>query len=724
MDYQNRFAFCESFKEAITRNGLGDVVSIEKNENNCVIAANIGPLEIPQYPMHLVKKYEPVRIVVKDHELPVVHCREDFPIVPHLNILEDGSITLCLYDLPYEEIKYLFNATVFLKRIVWWFEQTAVGKLHRPDQPLEPYYAGASNGLILNTFHFEKRVRLVRLKSIETSSVHLYEEISLLAQKEGDVFCAVHLSVFPQKADNIIKKLPCTLGELDDEFPNTPILSCIESCIPVIWDIKKTREYKELFNQTEGMLKKVPLLLLLHIPLYRNDENTIEKDSIKAFRIDASYSSLCSAFGYSKDKKGTLAKCKPSDMCKSISITPFEVFYALDREYALLLNHRNMKLSDSKYVQIGLGTLGSQIADNCIRSGFGKWTYVDPDFVLPHNLARHVLTNEDVGKNKAVAMEQYANSIVIGEDRPVMKAVPYSIFDVEGADELKTAISSSDLVVECSASLAVERYLAHELLGNVRAVSFFMNPTGSDLVMLLEDESRSISLAELEMRYYQALLEIPSLHDHLHTLPGILYSTACRNASVVYPQDNAAIFSGICSNAIKQSQKSKEAAIMIWTMEQYSPKEYRIPVDEYHTLFYELWKVRISSALERKLYDQRQRKLPNETGGVLIGSTDFEHRICYIVDALDPPADSKEYPCAFIRGSDGLKEAVDNVIEITGGNLKYVGEWHSHPTNSTCASSDDKILLASIAAYTSLQGDLGCMLIVGETQMSCYFECP
>lgn len=56
MDYQNRFAFCESFKEAITRNGLVDVVSIEKNENNCVIAANIGPLEIPQYPMHLVKK--------------------------------------------------------------------------------------------------------------------------------------------------------------------------------------------------------------------------------------------------------------------------------------------------------------------------------------------------------------------------------------------------------------------------------------------------------------------------------------------------------------------------------------------------------------------------------------------------------------------------------------------------------------------------------------------
>lgn len=724
MDYQNSFVFCDSFEQAIIRNGLGNIVSIEKNENHCVIIANIGPLEIPQYPMHLVKKYELIRILVKDHELPVVYCREDFPIVPHLNILEDGSITLCLYDLPYEEIKCTFNATVFLKRIVWWFEQTAVGKLHRPDQPLEPYYAGVSRGLILSTKHDYSIDRLIRLKCINTSVGPLYQQIPLSSQNEGTVFCTIQLAVSPRKSDNIIKKIPRTLGELDAEFPSDSILKCIETCIPTIWEIKKTKYYSEFFSQTESKLKKAPLLLILHVPLYRCEEDKIEKNSIKAFQIGSDFSSLYRSFGYTKRTKGTLVKEKTFDSCGLISITPFEVIYSLDRGRALLLNHTCPQPSDSEYVQIGLGALGSQIADNCIRSGFGKWTYIDPDFLLPHNLARHVLTNEDIGKNKAVAMEQYAKAIITGEDKPVLKAFPYNILDEIGADEIKDAISASNLVVDCSASLAVERRLAYELLGNVRAISFFMNPTGSALVMLLEDESRSISLPELEMRYYQALLETPGLHDHLNSFPGVLYSTACRNPSIVYPQDNASIFSGICSNAIKQSQENKEAAIIVWTMEQYSTKEYQIPVDKYHTLFDKSWQVKISTTLEQKLYDQRRRKLPNETGGVLIGATDFEYRICYIVDAIDPPADSQEYPCAFIRGADGLNDAVNNVHETTGGNLKYIGEWHSHPTNSTNASTDDKKLLSSIAEFTSLQGGLGCMLIVGESQISCYIEFP
>lgn len=71
-----------------------------------------------------------------------------------------------------------------------------------------------------------------------------------------------------------------------------------------------------------------------------------------------------------------------------------------------------------------------------------------------------------------------------------------------------------------------------------------------------------------------------------------------------------------------------------------------------------------------RLYCQRKEKLPNETGGVLIGSYDFAHNICYIVDAIDSPSDSKEYPDAYIRGSNGLYEKVCKIENITIGNLR------------------------------------------------------
>lgn len=123
-----------------------------------------------------------------------------------------------------------------------------------------------------------------------------------------------------------------------------------------------------------------------------------------------------------------------------------------------------------------------------------------------------------------------------------------------------------------------------------------------------------------------------------------------------------------------------------------------------------------------RLYCQRKEKLPNETGGVLIGSYDFAHNICYIVDAIDSPSDSKEYPDAYIRGSNGLYEKVCKIENITIGNLTYIGEWHSHPADSTYPSADDIKLLQSIADYTFSQSSPGCMMIVGENHYSIYLK--
>ena len=43
-----------------------------------------------------------------------------------------------------------------------------------------------------------------------------------------------------------------------------------------------------------------------------------------------------------------------------------------------------------RIVQIGAGTIGSMAAEIMARQGVGThWTIIDPDYLLPHNLARH-----------------------------------------------------------------------------------------------------------------------------------------------------------------------------------------------------------------------------------------------------------------------------------------------------------------------------------------------
>jgi proteasome lid subunit RPN8/RPN11 len=54
-------------------------------------------------------------------------------------------------------------------------------------------------------------------------------------------------------------------------------------------------------------------------------------------------------------------------------------------------------------------------------------------------------------------------------------------------------------------------------------------------------------------------------------------------------------------------------------------------------------------------------------------------------------SDSEEYPVSYKRGIKGLDQKLEAISIQTADNLRYVGEWHSHPKGcSTRPSEDDK----------------------------------
>ena len=710
-------AFSVELVGALEATGLGVLISKEETDWHDILTVDIGPLEIPQYPVVQVNRTERVEIVSADNDLPIVYCREDFPVVPHLNVLSDNRKSLCLFDLSYEDVKYMFNANVFLQRIVFWFQQTARGKLHQPNQPLEPFFPEARECLVLR---LDNRKPFVRLKQINMSRRTLYQEIPLDDRANGQVYTIIDVQIEKVFSENIINKMPKTLGELDDAFGEA-ILEKLDGGIHGIWGIRQTSDYKDVFQQKETELRKSPVILTIHISLARTKGGAPERRQIKAFKIAKSFQSLFQSFGYKQIKK-ELIKNPRLDRHEEIPVVPYEVLWSYDRLTAHLFGECSQSQQNDNFVQIGLGALGSQVANNCIRSGYGKWTYIDLDILYPHNLARHCLTQEHIGQNKAQAMQDYANALSGVHNPSVINAIPYGVFNEQALDDITSAIRYSKLIVDCSASVAVGRYLSHELAGNTRSVSFFMNPSGTALVMLLEDAKRSICLDTLEMQYYRMLNRTPELCEHLKSEQRTLYSSTCRGTSLVYPQDNAAIFAGLCSKAIKGTETSDGASISVWTRDGLSLLHHEEPGECFNEACCQDWSVKVSSWLTQRLYSQRRAKLPNETGGVLIGTFDFAHHICYIVDAIDSPSDSQEYPGAYIRGSNGLLEAVTKIEDLTIGNLCYVGEWHSHPTADTEPSRDDRTLLQAISDYAYLRGNPGIMVIVGDQNYSVFMK--
>ena len=72
----------------------------------------------------------------------------------------------------------------------------------------------------------------------------------------------------------------------------------------------------------------------------------------------------------------------------TISVDMLNPIFSLSSESAAQLNGFSSR--DQRTVTaVGLGALGSQVFMNLVRAGYGKWTLIDEDVLLPHNLARH-----------------------------------------------------------------------------------------------------------------------------------------------------------------------------------------------------------------------------------------------------------------------------------------------------------------------------------------------
>jgi len=371
---------------------------------------------------------------------------------------------------------------------------------------------------------------------------------------------------------------------------------------------------------------------------------------------------------------------------------------------------------DVPIVAVGVGAMGSHLMMNLARSGFGTWTVIDNDILLPHNLARHTADGRAVGFPKAAVVAETAATL--SEGRSAFAWIKADVLSPgEHAPKVAEALRGATVVLDLSASVTVARRLASDAETQARRMSLFLNPSGQDLVLLAEDARRKIPLDALEMQYYRAIVRNRRLAGHFSAAgERRRYGQACRDVTSRLPQELFALHAGIASRAVRQTIARENARIALWR----SAEDLTVRRVEVHP-----WPVAVCQVSEwtlcmdkwvlREVAVLRRSKLPKETGGVLIGSFDLDRKVVYVVDALPSPPDSEEWPTVYIRGCRGLKRRVDEIRRMTDGALQYVGEWHSHPDGcSTAPSNEDFDVFDWLTGIVSIEGLPGVMMIAGQ----------
>ncbi len=681
-------------------------------------------VEVPQLLKHDIKSRERIAafFTKADDNIPeVLSLRQDFPKVPHLN-LRDSEFprSLCLYEEQYRDLKRRWTPPLFVARIRQWFALTAKGKLHQEDQPLEPIIIG-SCGRILLPYDL---LSPDKDNLPDQLFIRAIDKTFFVAQREkvdGDspleTVASIHCC--PPQQHGIIRRRPFTIAELAE------ILK--ESELDLLGELRRNLTQWFDNNLLNEKIYASRLILIILCPKTRVDGGDAESTDTLVFGTGDTLKDVGEKLDLwsPQPQSGNLGHVVFPDTSKQgedIKIDPFNPCFELTRELAANLNGYQ-DTGELLITAIGVGALGSQVVMNLARTGFGSWVLVDNDQLMPHNLARHALNNWHLGVPKSRTLSFEANQIT--RDQDLFKNIPADILSPGShTGEIEQAWKDSQIILDMSASVAVARHIALNITSEARRVSLFLTPTGNDLVLLAESRDRSIKLDEIEMQYYRAVIEEESLVGHFAPPEGRRrYGQSCRDITSTLPQYFVALHAAIAGRALREVCLSDNAHINIWRADDKGNVNFiEIETSPVICLRSNDWTICTDEKLISKLSKLRMDKLPNETGGVLLGSFDLERRIIYIVDTIPSPPDSQEWPTLYIRGCKGLERIVCNVTKKTDGMLEYIGEWHSHPNSAaTTPSTDDIQVFSWLTERMDLDGLPALMMIVGESnRISCF----
>lgn len=683
---------------------------IQTLETLDVLQVEIEP-ELSQNRAVRILDREPLEIIfpLEDREPRFRTRRSDFP-TDNVHTTRDNVLretTLCLWEEGWSNVKRQLTAQSLIERVRAWFSKVAEGTIHQTGQVLEPLINEASHTLILPP---ERPAGPLSVEHVEWRGDFAF--IKLAVNPEPKVSCddleLLCFKVPKPVLHGSAQSAPWTLSALLERVDG--------------WGLSILPQLEEWLQAASKNPNALPIVLI-SIPKTSVANGEVEAWEYWAFTSTGRKGQFAEEMGLVHGKSDGFRMRIPRstpDM-SAVPIFPLRVVRRIDMADAR--QHSGLAATELKLIGIGAGALGSHVIANSSHTGLGRWTIIDDDVVLPHNTVRLREGDYSVGRNKAFVAAFNVNQTIYDSQA---KFIPADVLrPSEHEAQIISALSSADLVCDFSASPAALGWLSDR--GDARrAISMFFNPGGDELVVFAEGAQRSVRLDEIEAQYFQAVATNDRLQKHLDVgrIGFLRYANACQDLSRALPPWQVQTLSAIGAGRLATIAASESRNATVWQLDPVTGAigVVEIPTSEVFRLNGHEMRLTLSKAAADKIRTLRESALPNETGGILLGSFDLVRRVVHVVDVLSAPPDSVQKPSYFERGKTDLVPAVQKIADRTVGNIHYIGEWHSHPRGvTTDPSKDDENVLAYLAHHIGPTGAPFGMLICGDFDMHFFF---
>tara|TARA_B110001469_G_scaffold79498_1_gene75206 strand:- start:1204 stop:3468 length:2265 start_codon:yes stop_codon:yes gene_type:complete len=681
----------------------------------------------PQRPVYPLRRKETICVLFQvDGNSPSVFAlRDDFPDTLHQNIVPEGvPCCICVDDRPWQEAKSTYTGSELLYRIRRWFERAGLGQLHDIGQPLDPFFAGSLLNVVLPSFMFsaegvQASEMIAHSPNEEHSNVLILKPATAQLREESKGKGTTLFLNFETTETEMgrIRKAPENLLDLcsDMKKRGLDLLQEIRE-ICYRWADDEDHDASFRLNARFGILVRMPIV---H-PATKEVHGSKPSGFIclaTVGEIGVASGMLFKDTSRTGQKSGYTRSINPGDADEAslarIEVGMVAVHREFDRELATNLAGRE-SVDTRRIVMVGAGAVGSMVSETLHREGRFSWTIIDHDVLLPHNMERHILHQYDIGRFKSKAVLERLNTIRNDAAATTLEADVLNEGDL--SDSVNTAFQSADIILDASASAVVARNLCDRSAEGRRACIFF-NPAGDTAILMIEDSERKSDLRHIEAQYYRETLNRPELRKHLsQSVEQIPYAGSCRAVTNRMPYSRASLLSSLLASGLSEGLDQKEASLSVWSVKvSGSVDAIKLQANEPTCHGIGDWKICIDPALESKILTMREERLNNETGGILLGVIDRIANRIDLVEAWAQPEDSVGKPSEFRRGIKRLIPDIKQACEATLDQIRYVGEWHSHPRG--CKTDPSQIDLAQIIWLTDELAVDGCpslMIIAGD----------
>lgn len=354
-----------------------------------------------------------------------------------------------------------------------------------------------------------------------------------------------------------------------------------------------------------------------------------------------------------------------------------------------------------KLVIAGCGALGSKVIIHLIRGGHTNMTLFDNDGFSSHNLVRHSLFPQQVGKNKAVAIKDVAEEFYKFDDLKNLISIPMNA-ELLIDQFLKDANWFFDFT-------ASKSFLNHNIKNikdtftNICKATILNN--GKLGVLFVEGKNRNPRLDDLFVHTFDLYKQYSFISQFLQdeydrnkqesTIINV--GVGCNSETTILSDEIVSIHSAAFYSVIKNEYERKSFNDNGYIFINRIDTENGVKIESFSFVVPPLitktlnneWDIRMKPEIVIKIKSEMGIAIPYETGGIFIGTINKKNRTIHVTEMISAPTDSESNEITFYRGINNLPEEIDNIKRLSGQTFGYIGEWHSHPQGPNELSPKD-----------------------------------